>query len=109
MILQGKKGSFVPSVSVYTVHNNGWSETAELSGLEKMVADEKNERCADVIGHIKTRLRFLLLNSSLRKRKRKSIIERRQLLIDQTNHLFYIICSSSYRYIRGVLNIMKSG
>ncbi len=63
-ILQVEKGSFVPLVYTTT---GGMGPQCERTHkrIAELVADKRNERYADVMSHIRTRLRFSLLKSIL--------------------------------------------
>ena len=63
-ILQVEKGSFVPLVYT-TTGGMGPQCVRTHKRIAELVADRKNEKYADVINHIRTRLRFSLLKSIL--------------------------------------------
>ena len=63
-ILQVEKGSFVPLVYT-TTGGMGPQCSRTHRRIAELVSDKKNERYADVINHIRTRLRFSLLKSIL--------------------------------------------
>ena len=63
-ILQVEKGSFVPLV-FSTTGGMGPQCVRTHQRIAELVADKENERYADVINHIRTRLRFSLLKSIL--------------------------------------------
>ena len=63
-VLQVERGSFTPIVGSTF---GGWGKEAERhhKRIATLIALKKNEEYADVIGHIRTRLRFSLLKSIL--------------------------------------------
>ncbi len=63
-ILQVEKGSFVPLVYT-TTGGMGPQCVRTHKRIAELVANRKNERYADVMSHIRTRLRFSLLKSVL--------------------------------------------
>ena len=63
-ILQTEKGSFVPLL--YTTTGGMGPQCARKhERIAELVALKKNEKYADVMNHIRTRLRFSLLKSIL--------------------------------------------
>ena len=63
-ILQVEKGSFVPLI--YTTTGGMGPQCARThKRIAELVAEKKNERHADVMNHIRTRLRFSLLKCVL--------------------------------------------
>ncbi len=63
-ILQIEKGSFVPLV--YTTSGGMGPQCQKThKRIAELVAEKRNEKYADVINHIRTRLRFSLLKSIL--------------------------------------------
>ena len=63
-IIQVEKGSFVPLVYT-TTGGMGPQCTKTHKRIAELFAEKKNERYADVMNHIRTRLRFSLLKSVL--------------------------------------------
>ncbi len=63
-IIQVEKGSFVPLVYTTTGGMGPQCQRAHKR-IAELVAERRNERYADVINHIRTRLRFSLLKSIL--------------------------------------------
>ena len=63
-ILQVEKGSFTPIVGSTF---GGWGKEASKyhKRIASLLAEKKNERYADVINHLRTRLRFCVLRSVL--------------------------------------------
>ena len=63
-VLQVERGSFTPIVGSTF---GGWGKEAERHHrrIATLIAAKKNEEYADVISHIRTRLRFSLLRSIL--------------------------------------------
>ncbi len=63
-ILQVEKASFIPIVGSTF---GGWGNEANRfhKRIASLIADKKNERYADVMNHIRTRLRFCVLKSVL--------------------------------------------
>ena len=63
-IIQVEKGSFVPLV--YTTTGGMGPQCIKThKRIAQLYAEKKNERYADVMNHIRTRLRFALLKSVL--------------------------------------------
>ena len=63
-VLQVERGSFTPIVGSTF---GGWGEEADKhhKRIATLIAQKKNEEYADVISHIRTRLRFSTLKSIL--------------------------------------------
>ena len=63
-MVQIEKASFTPLV--YNTHAGMADEAAKFhKRLAQLIADKKKERYSDVMGHMRTKLRFSLLKSTL--------------------------------------------
>ena len=63
-VVQIEKASFTPLV--YSTHGGMAEEAAAFhKRLARLIADKKKERYSDVMGHMRTKLRFSMLRSTL--------------------------------------------